>query len=130
MTYTADQITLKAHIEAENAKTQAWLDEADGRWAGMVVSDPEHWAGYDIYTVEQYQHYMAACSNFETYREINGIKPSWKRYEGMTVAEIDADTLAMGNACKARHEADMAEAIQLAEKLGCDVADLERWEVV
>ena len=37
---------LVAHIEAQNAKAIQWMADGDGRIAGMVTTDLDHWAGY------------------------------------------------------------------------------------
>lgn len=74
---------LQAHIEAENAK------HADSYFS--VVSDPAHWAGYGITTVEQYEHYMAAETYIDMFKELNGIKPRWMDFSQMTLAEIELD---------------------------------------
>lgn len=121
---------LVAHIEAQNAKAQAWMDEADGRIAGMVTTDLDHWAGYGITTVAEYDHYMAATTNFEIYRDINGIKPNWGIYADMTTAEIEADTTMMCGVEDRRRESDAVAAVELAESLGHSVEDLQRWGVV
>lgn len=128
--FTADQIALEAHINAENVKTQAWIDAAEGRWAGMMVSDPAHWAGYDIYTIAGYEHYMAASANFETIREIDGYKPSWGRYASMTVAEIEADTDAIIERENGLAAVNAAAAQKLADDMGHSLEDLKRWGVV
>ena len=131
MTYTADQIALKEFIEAENAERQERMDnDPSGKlWIGMVVSDPEHWAGYDIYTIDGYKHYMAACDNFELTREIYGHKPPWN-YDSMTIEEIEADTQAMLDDEREGLEQEHREAQALAGSLGHTVEDLKRWGVV
>lgn len=59
MTFTADQLKLKAHIEAKNAEGQAQMDAKEGLWISQTTSDPSYWAGLDIYTVEQFEFTMA-----------------------------------------------------------------------
>lgn len=129
MTYTADQIALKNFIDAENAERKAWMEAAEGRFAGMVVSDPEHWEGYGITTIYGYKHYMAACDNFSLIRAIYGYKPRWN-YDSMTLEEIEADTQRILNAEKAQEAADAAEAEKLAAELGQDIETLKRWGVL
>lgn len=130
MTYTADQIALQAHIEAENDKSRAEMEANPDLWIGIIASDPEHWAGYGITTIEGYEHYMAACTNFEVFRDTNGYKPSWQRYTNMTTAEIEADTESMCDYVEGRNAQRDAEANALAEKLGHSVETLKRWGVV
>lgn len=129
MTYTADQLALKAHIDSENAERQAQMDSNPKLIWGMVVSDPEHWAGYDITTIEGYKHYMAACDNFEIKREIYGYKPSWN-YDSMTLAEIEADTQRILDAEREAAEQEHIQAQALSASLGHSLDDLKRWGVV
>lgn len=50
--------TLVAHLEAINAKTQAWIDEdPSNRWASMWTTDVAHWAESGIRTVEDFERY-------------------------------------------------------------------------
>ena len=58
MAYTADQIELQAHIAAKNEGYRKEMAENPGLWIGITAEDPEHWAQYGIYTVEQYEFYM------------------------------------------------------------------------
>jgi len=68
---------LQAHIEAENAKTREWVAvDPENRWAGEMCSDPEHWAGYDIYTIGQYEQYNMDCSYSDLHKEIYGCRPT------------------------------------------------------
>ena len=71
---------LQAHIEAENAKHK------DSFFS--VVSDPAHWAGYGIYTVAEYEHHMAVESYIDFFKEVNGIKPRWMDFSGVSTKEI------------------------------------------
>lgn len=51
-------MTLQQYLENINAKNQAEMDATPDLWIGMMVTDPEHWAEYEVYTVEDYQKYM------------------------------------------------------------------------
>ena len=55
MTYTAEQMALKSHIQAENAKSRKQMEETAGLWISMMTDDLDHWADYEIYNVEQYE---------------------------------------------------------------------------
>ena len=80
---------LQAHIEAENAKTLAWVAEApESRWAGTTVSDPAHWAEYGIYTIYEYEFYMAVTEYVEGHKDIYGVKARWFTGEGMTLVQV------------------------------------------
>lgn len=120
---------LKAHIEAINDRTREWLKEDSRRWAGIVVSDPEHWAEYGIYTPEQYDRYMVLQSNYEVCKDVNGYRRSNDFYEGMTNDEIDADTYRMVEYDNQTWEDSMGRLRLkiLADELGVSTDDLKRW---
>ena len=80
---------LTKHIEAENAKAQAWADEAPGRYAGMVVTDESHWEGYGVTTVDQYEHYMLGETIINVYKDVHGMKPRWVNFDDMTMLEME-----------------------------------------
>ena len=83
---------LTAHIQNLNAKTQAWIDEdPKNRWAGMLVDEPEHWARYNVYTVAQFEHYMAATDLYEATRDKYGYKPSWSHLMSLTTEQLIED---------------------------------------
>ena len=83
--------TLLAHIQKRNAETQAWVDAAEGRWAGMIVEDLEHWAGYGVTTVAQYDRYMMETSIWDLYKDVNGIRPRWMDFSAMSDANLSAE---------------------------------------
>lgn len=57
---------LTKHLEAINIKAQAWVDEdPKNRFSGMVVTDPNHWAEYGIYTPSQYDRYVDENTLYE-----------------------------------------------------------------
>ena len=83
---------LIAHIQSLNAKTQAWIDEdPKNRWAGMLVDEPEHWARYNVYTVAQFEHYMAATDLYEATRDKYGYKPRWSHLMSLTTEQLIED---------------------------------------
>lgn len=89
MEYTKEQLALKAHIDAQNEKDKQEA-EAEGRsLLSTMVSDPEHWAGYDVYTIDQYEHLSAQGKHTDLFKEIEGTKPRWMPYEDMTTQEIN-----------------------------------------
>ena len=81
--HTTEQQLLQVHILAENAHSVSLGYQVS------VVSDPAHWARYDIFNVEQYEHYMATEYYMDIYREFNGIKPRWIDFSKLSTAEIN-----------------------------------------
>jgi hypothetical protein len=81
---------LVTHIRNLNAKTQAWVDEdPKNRWAGMLVDESEHWARYDVHTVAQFEHYMAATNLYEATKDKYGYKPNWSRLKAMSTEQLE-----------------------------------------
>lgn len=134
MQMTSDQLALVNHIQAKNAETRAWMAEAPNRWAGIIVEDPEHWAEYGVYSVAQYEHYMAAQDHYEIYKSIHGIRPRWMDYHSMTVEEIREETQAIITAeerqQKAREDEERQTIAKLTAQFGVDEKTLRRWNVV
>jgi hypothetical protein len=50
------------------------MEEDSDLWIGMTVSDPEHWAIYDVYTIEDYEKYMISCAIKEVSYDADGYK--------------------------------------------------------
>ena len=57
---------LVKHIEAKNADMQKWIDEdPSNRFGGMLVTDPAHWAKYDITTPAELDRYLDEQTLYE-----------------------------------------------------------------
>ena len=98
------------HIKAENAKTQAWIDEdPDNRWAGMIVEDPEHWKRMGVTTVEQYEHYMMSMTIYDLYKEVHGIRPRWYDFDSMSYEEMKKLYDGLLEELESQQEADKTE---------------------
>ena len=68
---------LRNHIAALNAKTRAWVDAGEGRWATTLVEDPSHWAEYGVTTPLQFDWQMQAECYVDVYKSAYGHKPYW-----------------------------------------------------
>lgn len=91
MTYTADQLALQAHIQAENAKTEAWIaEDPENRFAGIITDDLDHWAGYGVKSVDQYERYMLEMELWDAYKEVNGYRPRHMDMSSMSVEELQS----------------------------------------
>ena len=42
------------YINVTNAKSQAWMDAEEGRWAGMIPTDEQYWIDRGCITLAQY----------------------------------------------------------------------------
>lgn len=89
---TTDSANLLAHLEAENAKTLAWVAEAPAqRWATTWMTDLEAWAEMGVHSVEDFIKYQHVSYVYETTREVYGYKPSWSGLMGLTLDEVKAE---------------------------------------
>ena len=103
-------ITLKAHLEAENLKTQAWVaEDPDNRFSTTWVTDLSHWAGMGITTVVEFEHYQLVTEAYETHKDVYGFKPSWSYLKEHTTEMLEEliEKLDAAWAHKAQEEAEM-----------------------
>ena len=75
---------LVKHIEAKNAKTQEWVDAGPDRWAGMLSTDVEHWADYNVTTPAQLDRYLDTQSLYEVISDCTS-----KSYARSEIARLD-----------------------------------------
>lgn len=66
---------LVEHIEAINAKTREWVaEDPENRFAGELVTTPDHWADYEIYTPEEFDRYLLEVDYVDGHKEIYGFR--------------------------------------------------------
>lgn len=128
---------LVKHIEALNAKTQAWVDAAPGRWSTMLVTDAAHWAEYGITTVEEFEHHTLVSDVYEMTREVHGFKPSWKELSKLSTDVLRKELDYLTTTAKMHREeqdkvnaAELAKEAALCEEHGVDTETLVRWGVL
>jgi len=109
--------SLVKHIEAINAKTQAWIDEDPGnRWAGMITTDLDHWADYGVYTVADYERYQLEMYIYEGHKNAFGCKGRHYDFKSMSLEELQKEADYISKAANEAFEAEKAaEARDLAE---------------
>jgi hypothetical protein len=130
---------LLAHIKAENAKKQAWIDEdPENRWAGMILEDVDYWADMGVRTVEQYEAYMMRATIWDLFKDVNGFRPRHMDLDSMSLEELNElyDSLLVElKEVNAREAARQAEAVaafeskvdELMESGAKDRATAIRW---
>ena len=106
---------LATYLADRNAKTLAWVNAGEGRWATTFVEDLDHWAEYGIHTPLQFEWYMAACDRYQACKDAYGYKPYWGDMP-TTEAELKAETVELDREARmayedirAQDEADRAE---------------------
>jgi hypothetical protein len=86
--FTADQIALEAHIVAENAAFNEQCKANGATWWTNTVSDPTHWAEYDITTIAGYERHCVISSIWDGYKELNGFRPRFMNLDEMSMDEL------------------------------------------
>jgi len=72
--YTADQLALKAHIEASNAE---WVAQCEARGATFyttTTTDLDHWAESGVFSVEDYERHSLICEISDASKEAYGFR--------------------------------------------------------
>lgn len=79
---------LIAHIQQINARTQAWMDEAEGRWAGLLMEREDFWANRGVYTVEDFQRWEVLSTLSDLHKEAFGFRPRGYDFDAMPNQEL------------------------------------------
>lgn len=108
MTYSASQLELKAHLEAESLQA--------GHGHPVTFEDIDYWASHNIFSVAEYEHCSAASLYVDLYKEEHGIKPRWIDFSKLSTEEINAMNDEIINQEKLRRERDAARAAELKER--------------
>jgi hypothetical protein len=80
MTFTADQLALQAHIEAKNAEFVKRCEEEAAELYYTTVSDPAHWAEFDVFTIEDYKRYSLISYISDGHKDAYGFRPRGENY--------------------------------------------------
>lgn len=123
--YTADQIALRDLLEAEKAKTLAWVaEDPQNRWATYAVVDLDHWAEQGITSVAQYERRNTEMFIWDVYKDVHGIRPRFLNMSEMSDEELNefADRLANEAEEEAKREAAREE--KAVEKFEAKIAEL------
>lgn len=80
--YTQEQLALRTFIQAENT---AAMEKGS---CFLTTDCLDHWAGYGIRSIEEYELYSLKSEYVDTYKEITGIKPSWLDLSGASKEEL------------------------------------------
>jgi urocanate hydratase len=96
--FTADQLALQAHIEAQNAAFVARC-EAEGATAWCTtVSDPAHWASMDIFTIEQYERESLISYISDAHKDAYGFRPRGYNYSEWSMEDLQEEADRMSEA--------------------------------
>lgn len=76
------------HIAALNAKTQAWIDEAPGRGAGLYTTDIGYWNSCGVYTPEDFDRYELECLVWDLFKTVHGVRMHAGDLKAMSHTEL------------------------------------------
>lgn len=85
---TETNTTLVNHIAALNAKTQAWIDEAPGRGAGLYTTDIGYWNSCGVYTPEDFDRYELECLVWDLFKTVHGVRIHADDLKAMSHTEL------------------------------------------
>lgn len=77
-------------IAQKNAQAQAWMDEDEGRWAGMLVEDPAWWAERGVFTIADYERWSVLSTISDLHKEAFGFRPRGYDFDAMSNEELFA----------------------------------------
>lgn len=102
--YTADQLALRDLLEAEKARTQAWVAEGEGRWAMWSTTDLDHWAEMGVTSVASYERHNDESYISDSYKEVHGFRPRWINFDIMSDEAVRALAERMDNEAREAQE--------------------------
>jgi hypothetical protein len=130
-TFNKDQIALQAHIEAENAVWVAQCEANGSTFYTTMVSDPEHWAGYDITTIDGYKRHNLIQSVWDLYKEVNGFRPRFLNVDTMSMEDLgrleDQLVAEMQTELELEAQDEEADITAMMESGAPDRETAERW---
>ena len=122
--FTVDQLALQAHIEASNAKHVARAESEGWTFYTTTVSDPAHWARYDVFTIEDYERHSLVSYISDAHKDAYGFRPRGYNYAEWSIAQLEAEADRLSDAVtNAIREREFTEAREV-EALEVRIADL------
>jgi len=110
---------LVKHIEAINAQSRAWVaEDPSNRIAGEIVTIPDHWADYGVYTPEEFDRYLLEEDYVGLYKDVWGI-----RYRGDLSTVSNAELKALIDSMYTRLEAEMEDQREYFAEIEADEAE-------
>lgn len=126
MTYTADQLALKAHLEAQAEQTRKEVEEGKWDWASSYTCDLDHWAECGVKSIEDLNRYDLISYISDESKTAYGYRTRCD-WDSMSLAELEAmaDTIerAAEAAIRERQE-DEARCAAKFEELIADTIEM------
>lgn len=114
-------MTLLEKLQMINAEKRAWVaEDPENRWAGMIVEDLDHWAEYDVYTVEDFERWELETLIWDVYKDAYGYRPRHMDFKAMSIEELKEEADRLCEAANAQYEAEKAQ----------EAADVETFKAI
>ena len=93
------------HIKAENAKTQAWIDEdPKNRAAGFYPTDEAYWVERGISTVAELERDQLINFIHDGHKDAYGFRNRGYDFDSMSMAELEAEADRISDAIEAENK--------------------------
>jgi hypothetical protein len=80
------------HIEAENAKTKAWIaEDPSNRGAGLYPTDVRYWEDRGIFTMAQLEREDLITYIYDGHKDAYGFRNRGYDFDSMTLDELKAE---------------------------------------
>lgn len=106
--YTAEQIALREHIRAENARFEAQCKASGATWWAVIVDDLDYWASCGVTTVAAFRRDQLLGEFSDTYKSENGFRPDLSRWSEAAMEQWLKDTRARNEAKRAQRRTQSA----------------------
>lgn len=91
MAYSNEQLALRAHIEALNAKTREWLSQGEGRWATELSEDLDFWAEMGVTSVARFERDQLISFIWDAHKDAFGSRPRHLDFDAMSMAQLEEE---------------------------------------
>lgn len=134
MSYSADQIALRSHLEAEAAATKAKLASGEYTFATYYTTDLEHWAEMEVFSIEDLRRHDAIACYSDTSKEVYGFRMRMD-FDKYTTEEIEAELDKLYNRAEedqryeeTRKLKEIEDEKDAAARLGVSLETYLRWQ--
>jgi len=84
-----DYTALIAHVDALNAKKEAWVaEDPDNRWAGLYVNDIDYFQDIGVSTPAEFDRFMDEETLYRSFRDIYNYRPSMDWIRNLSDEEL------------------------------------------
>ena len=122
--FTADQLSLQAHLEASNAKIVTRAETEGWTFYTTTVTDPAHWARVGVFNIAEYERQDLISYISDAHKDAYGFRPRGYNYSEWSISQLEAEADRLSDAVTdAIREREFTEAREV-EALEVKIADL------